>query len=181
MLNNPKHSDVTTRASDGTLYHGHLAFIEMHTDFFSTAVSSHFSGSKDRTISFPDHDPEAVKSMMNFLYTAKYTVSRKIGASFKMSEWLWEPLEVYKLADYVMVPALKQLTMIPMMRWFENFDKTSDQAKRELVWQSHLTKFAKAVYQCTNSDPGHQPLRKMVVELCANAFKRAVIGVRLNQ
>ena len=65
----------------------------LYTDFFSAALAlRQFIESQDRIISFPEHDPKAVKVMMEFIYTGTYNVSR-INGNYTNEEFIFEPLE----------------------------------------------------------------------------------------
>lgn len=102
------------QASDGTPYHENLAIIEMLTNFFATFLGSgQFIESQDGTISFPQ--PYSGKSANELLFTGLCDV----GDSDKtFTIWVSEPLEVYLMAYYMMVPGLKELTLAPMKKWF---------------------------------------------------------------
>lgn len=156
------------RASDGTLYHGHLVILGMFTKFFSTALASgRFSESQNRTITLPEHDPGAVKIMMNFFYTGLYELETPQN-TLSMKECIWKPFAVYKLADYVIIPELKCLAMKPIVRWFKAFSGIgAGEDVREKLWRVYIMKFVEDVYLCTNSGENHQTLRTMLINsLC---------------
>lgn len=159
------------RASDGTLYHSHLAIIGMYTDFSTALSSGQFPESKDRTISFPEHDPKAVEFMMTFFYTGEYGIDTSVivadeGLTIKM--WIFAPFEVYRLADYIMVSGLKNVTLIPMKKWFSAIEVTAANEKYKdvlkIIWENHVPDMVHDVYAATNNEERHRKLRCMLVE-----------------
>lgn len=90
--------------------------------------------------------------MMKYLYTGEYSVGEvKPGGSISHHDCGFRPLEVYKLADFVLMPKLKQLAVKPMEKWFQCFSRSpaiDDHNSR--TWKLWIPVFVKKVYAATN-------------------------------
>lgn len=122
----------------------------------------------DRTVSFPEHNPKAVESLVKFFYTGAYEDPPMEDGALDYGDWVRAPWEVYKLADYVMSSELKELTLRPIARWLE---AVLHAKSRENLWKTNIPNLAREVYDSTNSESGHSGLRMTVVEACRDCIK----------
>lgn len=132
-----------------------------------------------RTVEFPEHCPNAVLSTLKFFYDGTYTIEKLPGKEQNLLHLLMAPLNVYALANYIMVPYLKTLATVRMRDEFLAvkgalvFCST-----RDALWrQARVPGYIDAVYNITNNEPGHAELRKVAVEVCRDCL---VMSMGLN-
>lgn len=78
---------------------------------------------------------------------------------------LYEPLNVYRLADYLIVPELKKAALVPMKYFFESLLRPSNaDENRETFWKLVMKGWIKLVWESSNDQPEHETLRRQVVK-----------------
>lgn len=103
---------------------------------------------------------------MKYFYHSHYNVDPDdhiARTAYDINIFIREPFQVYKLADYLMVPELKSLIVGQMSMWFPAMWTIEEGARRNL-WEKSMPRVVRSMYGATNSEPRHQDLRKMLVK-----------------
>lgn len=121
----------------------HPVFLEMCTDFFSRALSGHFSVSKDHAVFFPEHHPAVLKVIIEFCYTAEF---KWLPDEDESSPYLLAPLKTYKIADCIMILERKPLVKVMITNRFAPLMNDSFEERIQNYRKEKLREFFKAVY-----------------------------------
>lgn len=123
-------------------------------------------------MTFPEHPPRAVKSFLNFVYTGEYRFRREEvdpDHTRPVDYLLYRPLEVYMLADFLIIPELQKMAT----KFIETFFSCIAMPGygRRLFWERDMPAFIAKVYRSTNSGPVHAELRRIVVDGCRKCLR----------
>ncbi|KAK8209736.1 BTB/POZ protein [Phyllosticta capitalensis] len=151
-----QHSNLTLRFSDGQMLHVHKALVFAYSDVFEKACSGPFVESRTRSIEISHEDPEAVISMIHWMYTGSQAPPRG------QSPLLFH-IRLYAVADYYQVQMLRK----------EMIQRVQVDVKEQFKDNgTELPEAIELIYSCTpDSDKG---LRDAVVWFCARYYKRCV-------
>lgn len=134
-----------------------MAILSRFTDFFAKALSpnSGFTEASTKTVHFPEHSPESIKAFVEFCYTSEYSCAGPCRPH----------LEVYFLADYLIVPELKELAVEKLRGHVDLPAGDQDQATFKAFWEKELRGVVELVYANTTSAETHRDIRAYVLDV----------------
>ncbi|KAI1964886.1 hypothetical protein LOZ58_001577 [Ophidiomyces ophidiicola] len=144
-----KFADFTIRVA-GEEFKAHRVIVCSQSEFFTKLYDNEWKETAENKIDIEDAEPDVVEAMISFMYNGDYDSS---GGAFGRTSSLFLTARVYRLAEKLGVPRLKEKT-----------EQKFEDAARTCWNMDDFTPVIQEVYATTSqTDRG---LRNLIVKIC---------------